>query len=132
MDGKASAKALPRKRQRVLLTLFEHDISPRFDLTTEVLIIDLDREGTVVSERTVVLPHASAEELSHLILMEGVKVVICGGIEEEFYQYLTWKKIEVMDSIMGSWSRALSLFRKGQLEPGAFLFDRPGGNKHAA
>lgn len=127
MNRKASGKGPAGRRRKVLLTLFEHDISPRFDLTTEVLIVELDREGAVVSERTVVLPHASAEELCHLILMEDIRVVICGGIEEEFYQYLTWKKIEVMDSIMGTWSRALSRFRKGELKPGAFLFDRPGG-----
>ena len=106
-----------------MLTLYEHDISPRFDLTTEVLIIDLDREGAVITERTIVLPHASAEELCHLILVEGITAVICGGIEEQFYQYLTWKKINVMDSVMGPWSKALSLFRKRELKSGAFLFD---------
>ena len=59
-------------------------------------------------------------------------MVICGGIEEEFYQYLTWKKIEVIDSIMGLYSKALSLLRKGELESGAFLFDRPGGDGNVA
>jgi hypothetical protein len=96
------------------------------------LIVDLDREGTVISERTVVLPHASAEELCHLILMEGITHVICGGIEEQFYQYLTWKKIKVMDSVMGPWSKALTLFRKGELVSGAVLFDRFEGAKHVA
>ena len=126
--GKGSA----RRRRKVLLTLYDHDISPRFDLATEVLIIDLDREGTVASERTVVLPHASAEELCHLILMEGITHVICGGIEEQFYQYLTWKKIKVMDSVMAPWSKALSLFRKRELVSGAVLFDRFEGDRHVA
>jgi predicted Fe-Mo cluster-binding NifX family protein len=124
MPQKRTTKNPSRKRRKVLLTLYEHDISPRFDLTTEVLIIDLDREGAVITERTIVLPHASAEELCHLILMEGVAAVICGGIEEQFYQYLTWKKINVMDSVMGPWSKALSLFRQGELKSGAFLFGR--------
>ena len=123
MPQKRTTKNSSRKRRKVLLTLYDHDISPRFDLTTEVLIIDLDREGAVITERTIVLPHASAEELCHLILMEGITAVICGGIEEQFYQYLTWKKINVMDSVMGPWSKALSLFRKRELKSGAFLFD---------
>ena len=123
MPQKRTTKNSSRKRRKVLLTLYDHDISPRFDLTTEVLIIDLDREGAVITERTIVLPHASAEELCHLILVEGITAVICGGIEEQFYQYLTWKKINVMDSVMGPWSKALSLFRKRELKSGAFLFD---------
>jgi predicted Fe-Mo cluster-binding NifX family protein len=123
MPQKRKTKNSSRSQRKVLLTLYEHDISPRFDLTTEVLIIDLDREGAVITERTIVLPHASAEELCHLILMEGVAAVICGGIEEQFYQYLTWKKINVMDSVMGPWSKALSLFRQGELKSGAVLFD---------
>ena len=123
MPQKRKTKNSSRRQRKVLLTLYEHDISPRFDLTTEVLIIDLDREGAVITERTIVLPHASAEELCHLILLEGVTAVICGGIEEQFYQYLTWKKINVMDSVMGPWSKALSLFRQGELKSGAFLFD---------
>jgi predicted Fe-Mo cluster-binding NifX family protein len=123
MPQKRKTKNSSRSQRKLLLTLYEHDISPRFDLTTEVLIIDLDREGAVITERTIVLPHASAEELCHLILMEGVAAVICGGIEEQFYQYLTWKKINVMDSVMGPWSKALSLFRQGELKSGAVLFD---------
>jgi len=123
-----TGKGSSGRRRKVLLTLYDHDISPRFDLTTEVLIIDLDRAGAVTTERTVVLPHASAEELCHLILMEGINSLICGGIEEQFYQYLTWKKINVIDSVMGPWSKALSLFRKGELISGTFLFDRFGSD----
>lgn len=132
MQKKQTGTSSSRRRRKVLLTLYDHDISPRFDLTTEVLIIDLDRAGAVTTERTVVLPHASAEELCHLILMEGVSHVICGGIEEQFYQYLTWKKITVMDSVIGPWSKALSLFRKGDLVSGAMLFDRFAGDKNVA
>jgi predicted Fe-Mo cluster-binding NifX family protein len=110
---------------RVLITLLENEVAPRFDLTSEVLIAEVGEDGTLQQDRTVVLPHASAEELCHLILAEEVQVVICGAIEEEFHQYLTWKKVEVIDSVMGPWTRALDAFRKGRLEPEAVLFDRP-------
>ncbi len=117
--------------QKILITLWESDVAPRFDLATEVLISSLGEDGSVAQNRTIVLAHASAEDLCHLILTEEVNVVICGGIEQEFFEYLTWKKVRVLDSVMGPWERALERFRAGQLEAGAILFDRPGRKYHA-
>lgn len=117
--------------QKILITLWESDVAPRFDLATEVLISSLGEDGSVEQNRTIVLAHASAEDLCHLILTEEVNVVICGGIEQEFFEYLTWKKVRVLDSVMGPWERALERFRAGQLEAGAILFDRPGRKYHA-
>lgn len=109
---------------KVLLTLLDNEVAPRFDLATEVLVAIVGPEGTLEQERTVVLPQAGAENLCHLILSEGVETVICGAIEDEYHQYLTWKKVTVIDSVMAPWVRALELWRKGRLEPEAMLFDR--------
>ena len=111
--------------QKILITLCDNDVAPRFDLTTEVLISSIGSDGTIERNRTIVLAHASAEDLCQLILNEGVHAVICGGIEEEFYEYLTWKKVRVLDSIMGPWERALDRFSAGDLKPGTILFERP-------
>jgi len=110
--------------KKVLITVWNSDISPRFDLTSEVVIVALNDEGSVLQERTVVLPHASAEELCHLILTEEAGLVICGGIEEEYHQYLTWKKVEVSDSVMGPWDRALEQVRAGEPVAGSVFYDR--------
>jgi predicted Fe-Mo cluster-binding NifX family protein len=110
---------------KVLLTIADEDVSPRFDHTTEVLIVILDRSGAVRSERTVVLPQASAEDLCQLIVTEGVDTVVCGGIEEEFHQYLGWKRVRVLDSVMGSWPAALDRLRDGTLASGRNLYPRP-------
>jgi len=118
---------------KVLLTLLENEVAPRFDLATEVLMATISPEGALEQERTVVLPQAGAENLCHLILSEGVDTVICGGIEDQYHQYLTWKKVEVIDSVMAPWVRALDCWRKGRLEPEAVLFDRtvpPGKADH--
>jgi hypothetical protein len=56
-----------------------------------------------------------------MILTEGITMVICGGIEEEYFQYLTWKKVRVIDSVIGPYDRALEFARGGKLEPGAIL-----------
>ena len=87
---------------KVIITLLSNDVAPRMDLCTEVLIAVLGEGNTILEQRHVILPRASADELCQLILAEGADVVVCGGIEEEYYQYLTWKKIRVVDSVIGS------------------------------
>ena len=113
--------------KKVLITLSENDVAPRFDLTTEVLITTLGADGPVEEDKTIVLAHASPEDLCQLILNEGIHIVVCGGIEEEFFEYLIWKKVQVLDSVMGPWERALERVERGDLKAGAILFDRPEG-----
>jgi len=103
---------------KILIALYGNDVAPRFDLATEVFIAVLGAGGAVEEEKILVLPQASGEKLCHMILTEDVQVVICGGIEEEFYQYLTWKRVKVLDSIIGSYERVLERFRKGELQAG--------------
>jgi predicted Fe-Mo cluster-binding NifX family protein len=111
--------------QKILITITENEVAPRFDQTTEVLISHLGEDGAIEGSKTVVLAHESAEELCQLILSEGIATVICGGIEEEFFDYLTWKKVRVLDSVLGPWEEALDSFRAGTLQAGSILFDRP-------
>ena len=111
--------------KKILITLWEGNVAPRFDLATEVLISSIGEDGTVQENKTFVLAHASTEDICKMILSEEVTVVICGGIEEEYFEYLTWKKVQVFDSVMGPWESALERFRAGKLESGAILFDRP-------
>lgn len=110
--------------EKVLICLYGNDVTPRFDLATEVLIASIGADGRVREEKTVVLPQASAEKLCHMILTEDVQTVICGGIEEEFYQYLTWKRVRVLDSVIGPCDRVLESFSKGELHSGDILFER--------
>ena len=101
--------------KKILIPLYNDYVAPRFDLATEVLIVEAG-EGGDTKEKIVMLPNASAEQLCHMILMERIEVVICGGIEEEYYQYLNWKKIEVLDSVVGTWKTALKKFAKNGLQ----------------
>jgi predicted Fe-Mo cluster-binding NifX family protein len=110
---------------KILLTLDGSDVAPRFDVATEVLIVTLDDDRTVADEHTLVLPKPSAEDLCQMVLRERVDVVVCGGIEDQFYEYMTWKRIQVIDSVMGPWSRVLRELRADTLESGAVLFDAP-------
>jgi len=112
--------------QKILITLSDNDVAPRFDLATEVLISYSGEDRTIKGTKTIVLAHESTDDLCKLIINEEIEVVICGGIEEEFLEYLTWKKVKVLDSVMGSWEIALERFKEGRLEAGSILFDRKG------
>lgn len=113
--------------EKTLIPLFGNDVAPRFDLATEVLIVSDIHRRKESDEKVIVLPQASAEQLCHLILTESIKTVICGGIEEEYYRYLTWKKIRVLDSIIGPWQKALDRLREDNLNQGDILYteDKP-------
>jgi predicted Fe-Mo cluster-binding NifX family protein len=107
--------------KKILIPLHENDVAPRFDLATEVLIVTELEEAGSGDKRMVVLPRASADKLCHLIITENIQTVICSGIEDDYYQYLTWKRIEVIDSVVGSSNSALKRYFKGKLKPGDIL-----------
>lgn len=106
---------------KLLITKDGENVAPRFDLANEVQILTLSEEGEVLEEREFVLPRASAEELCRLILREDARVVICGGIEGEYYDYLIWKKVEVYDAVIGPYAEALAALGRGELVSGAIL-----------
>jgi predicted Fe-Mo cluster-binding NifX family protein len=85
---------------KILIPLFSNQIAPRFDLATNVCIVII--EDNLFQQKTVVLPRSSAEELCYYILTEKIDTVICGGIEDEYFQYLIWKKVNVIDNVIGT------------------------------
>ena len=107
--------------QKVLITLHGAQVAPRFDLATEVQIFQLADDGRLMEEKTVVLPRASAEQLCHLVLVEKIQAVICGGIEDEYYKYLIWKNVKVFDSVIGSSRAAVERFRTKALRSGDII-----------
>jgi predicted Fe-Mo cluster-binding NifX family protein len=107
--------------KKILIPIYEDEICPRFDLAAEALIVSRLEPSGEIDEKVVVLYNGSAEKLCHHILTEGIRTVICGGIEEEYYQYLVWKRVEVFDSIIGPWRDALDLYLKGELKPSGSL-----------
>ncbi len=107
--------------KRLLIPLKGDEIAPRFDLAPEVIIVAVADDGEIAEQRLMLMAHASPEALCELILREKVDVVVCCGIEEEFYQYLNWKKVRVIDSVVGSCERILDCFKSGTLVPGTIL-----------
>ncbi|MDP3427494.1 MAG: NifB/NifX family molybdenum-iron cluster-binding protein [Humidesulfovibrio sp.] len=112
--------------RKILVTLYRDEVAPRFDLCSEVLLVTVDATGHEVRRQDLVLAHSSADDLCDLILDREVATVITGGIEEEHYHYLRWKRVEVIDGVAGLAGEALALYLRGELEPGAILFPRLG------
>lgn len=110
--------------KKILMPLLAEEVAPRFDLATEVRIITTSTNNVVEEERTIVLAQASAEKLCQLILLENIKTVICGAIEDEYFQFLTWKKVSVFDSVAGVSSAVFEQYLAGALESGMMLFNR--------
>jgi predicted Fe-Mo cluster-binding NifX family protein len=111
----------------VLVPLLRQDVAPRFDLAVEVLVASYDEAGTETGRQHVMLAHSSADELCDFILRQGVNALVVGGIEEEYYHYLRWKRVEVLDGVMGPAELALERFALGRLSAGDILFPRSGG-----
>jgi predicted Fe-Mo cluster-binding NifX family protein len=98
--------------------LYEEEVAPRFDLATEILLAECGDDGRIKKEKVLILPGPSAEKMCHMIITEGIDAVVCGGIEEEFYDYLTWKRIQVIDDIIGPGRAVLKRFARGGLTRG--------------
>ncbi len=104
--------------KKILIALHGDEVSPRFDQTGEAWIGTI-HDGAVMRRRNVVLPQASSEGLCHLAVTEGVDALVCGGIEDEFYQYLHWKRITVYDNVIGPMEQVAQAYMEGTLTAGA-------------
>ncbi len=106
---------------KILLTISGDDISARLDMTREVLVVK-SKKGTCIGEpKTILLGKSSAEDICSFIIKENISCLICGGIEEKHYKYLRWKKIKVIDSIIGPHKEALQLLFNNKLQKGSIL-----------
>ena len=110
--------------RRVLITVAKDEIAPRFDLTTEALLLNISESGEIVLRKSFLLAHASGDELCDLALSRDIGTIVCGGIEDEYYHYLRWKRIDVIDSVMGPLEIVVARLATGNLKAGDILYDR--------
>lgn len=106
---------------KLLIPLFNDEVAPRFDMATDVMLVKINSE-TEMDERIIVLPHASADDLCALATSDNTHAVICGGIDNEHYQYLKWKGITVLDDVIGPVEKVISLYRAGTLQSGTNFY----------
>jgi predicted Fe-Mo cluster-binding NifX family protein len=109
---------------KVAIPILGEEIVPRFDLTTEVVILTTTKSWEIQDKKIIVLPRSSSDELCHTLLAQEINTLICGAIEDEYYEFLKWKKIAVFDGISGAWTQAFNRWKNQTLNPGAILFTR--------
>ena len=106
---------------KIMMTVRGDCIAPRFDLSSEVMIATCYDNTLLEEPQSLLISRVSAEALCELALKENVSIVICGGIEEQHYQFLSWKKIRVIDSVIGPHEAVLRLAMENKLEEGTIL-----------
>ncbi|NDV22330.1 dinitrogenase iron-molybdenum cofactor biosynthesis protein [Desulfovibrio sp. JC022] len=106
---------------KIMIPLLNDEVAPRFDLATDVLLAKIKSNGEI-SERIIVLPQSSADDLCALATSDHTDAVVCGGIDDEHYQYLKWKGIEVLDDVIGPVQKAIQAYKDGKLSCGDNLY----------
>lgn len=109
--------------EKILIPLFENQVAPRFDLATDVLIVFLDKglDPPETDEKVIVLANASSEDICKLVVTENAQTVIISGIEESYHQFLTWKRVQVIDNVVGPVDKVIQAYAAGNLKSGDFL-----------
>lgn len=109
---------------KVAIPILGEEIVPRFDLTTEVVILTTTITWEIQDKKIIVLPRSSSDELCHTLLAQEINTLICCAIEDEYYEFLKWKKITVFDGVSGAWTQAFNRWQNQTLNPGDVLFTR--------
>lgn len=106
---------------KIIMTTRGDFIAPRFDLSSEVVVATYYDQQMLEEPRSILLDDVSAETICDIALKEKVSILVCGGIEEQHYQFLTWKKITVIDSVIGPHTEVLQRAITNSLEAGTIL-----------
>lgn len=99
-------------------------VAPRFDLATEILIIRFENDSVIGDPRTIIMERPSEEELCQIVVKENITDIVCGGIEDLHYNFLVWKKVKVLDAVIGDWKTVIDKALAGTLQQGEIITDR--------
>ena len=112
---------------KVAIPIFGNRISPRFDFSPEMWIIEVER-GEVVSQEKLPTANLNLPRRLEQITSNGVDKVICGGIDGFSLNQLGSKGIDVLEDVIGEAETAFDLFMRGRLRPG-FCCERRAGRR---
>ena len=102
---------------KIAIPMFGNRISPRFDFSPEVWIIDVEG-GEVVRQEKLPTTHLNLPQRLEQITSNGVDKVICGGIDGFCQNQLGSSGIDIVQDVMGDAEIVFDLFMRGRLRPG--------------
>ncbi|OGP89099.1 MAG: hypothetical protein A2156_11610 [Deltaproteobacteria bacterium RBG_16_48_10] len=109
---------------KIAIPIFENRISPRFDFSPEMWVIEVER-GKVVGQEKFSTANLNLPQRLEQITSNGVDKVICGGIDGFCQSQLGSRGIDVVQDVIGDAEIVFDLFMRGRLRPG-FCCERRG------
>lgn len=107
---------------KLMIPIHGDFVAPRFDLATEILIARYEDGSLLGQPKTIIMERPSDEELCHMIVEDHITDMVCNGIEELHYNFLVWKKVNVVDGVIGDWQTVLERTIDGTLQQGSVLY----------
>jgi predicted Fe-Mo cluster-binding NifX family protein len=102
---------------KIAIPIFENRISPRFDFSPEIWIIEVEK-GKVVGQEKFSTANLNVPQRLEQITSNGVNKVICGGIDGLSRYQLGSRGIDVVQDVIGDADIVFDLFMRGRLRPG--------------
>jgi len=114
---------------KVAVTVWENRISPLFDATRTLLIVDI--HNRVVTERYLahfdcVSPFSRASTLEEL----GVGTLICGGVSDFFAKLIEARNIRIIPFVAGRVDEVIDAYLKDGLCQNKFRMPGCGDRQH--
>jgi len=110
---------------KIAIPIFGNRISPRFDFSPEIWVIEVER-GKVVRKEKLSTANLNLPQRLEQLTSNGVHKIICGGIDGLSRNQLGSRGIDVVQDVIGDAEVVFDLFMRGRLRPG-FCCERRGG-----
>ncbi len=106
-------------RMKVAIPMFGNRISPRFDFSPEIWLVEL-KNGEMINQEKLTTSNLNLPQRLDQLVSVGVNRMICGGIDGFSIGQLGNRGIDVIHNVAGEAEEALNLFIRGLLQPGCY------------
>jgi predicted Fe-Mo cluster-binding NifX family protein len=102
---------------KVAVMLYGTRVSPRFNYSQRVLIVELEGQQEV-HRRKMPVKGCAPEQITELLSKQGVELVICGGMNHCFQELFKERGIAVIWGIIGDLEDVLTAYQANRLVAG--------------
>ena len=99
---------------RLAIPLFESEVAPRFSFAQELLLVDMDEDGSWQARKLALIQNSCRSRLRQLAEW-GVGTLLCGGIERQYLPLAESLNIDVIWDLRGEATELIEAFRTKKL-----------------